>query len=140
MNGATYKTGQTDPAVNSAANGYRLPTEAEWEWAARGGNASQGYTYSGSNDVNAVAWIKQNSSDGAKAVGTKEPNEIGLYDMSGNALEWCEDKVYGSTRRFRGGSWDNMAYAAAVDIRGDGAGAYSRPPHYGFRIARSLGQ
>ena len=70
---------------------FRLPTEAEWEFAARGGNKSEGYKYSGSNDINDVAWYKSNSSDKTHPVASKAPNELGLYDMSGNVSEWCSD-------------------------------------------------
>ena len=70
---------------------FRLPTEAEWEYAARGGNRSRGYKYSGSNNISAVAWYGKNSGGKTHPVGTKSPNELGLYDMSGNVLEWCSD-------------------------------------------------
>ena len=77
---------------------FRLPTEAEWEFAARGGNNSQGYLYAGSNNINDVGWCSENTSQiyqgdgyGPQTVATKEPNELGLYDMSGNVMEWCQD-------------------------------------------------
>ena len=70
---------------------FHLPTEAEWEFAARGGNKSQGYLYAGSNNVNEVAWYGSNSGNTTQPVGTKQPNELGIYDMSGNVLEWCSD-------------------------------------------------
>lgn len=70
---------------------YRLPTEAEWEFAARGGNKSKGFKYAGSNSLGEVAWYDDNSGNKTHNVGTKKPNELGLYDMSGNACEWCND-------------------------------------------------
>jgi len=70
---------------------YRLPTEAEWEYAARNGNKSEPFLFSGSDSINQVAWCKENSGDSIHAIGTKQPNGLGIYDMSGNALEWCYD-------------------------------------------------
>jgi sulfatase modifying factor 1 len=139
VNGATYQTGHSAPILNSAANGYRLPSEKEWEWAARGGVLSQGYTYSGSNDVNAVAWTYENSGAESHAVGTKAANELGIHDMSGNVLEWCEDLDYGSFRRVRGGGWIFLANRADVANRDVSYEHPNRLPHVGFRLARSLG-
>ena len=70
---------------------FKLPTEAQWEFAARGGNQSMGFTYSGSNNLNDVAWYENNSNNSTHPVATKTPNELGLYDMSGNVQEWCQD-------------------------------------------------
>ena len=111
---------------------FALPTEAQWEYAARGGKKNKGYKYSGSNTIGDVAWYGCNSGRTTHAVGTKTPNELGLYDMSGNVWEWCQDwygsygssaqtdpagPSTGSLRVFRGGSWDRSARDCRVSYR-----------------------
>ena len=127
---------------------FKLPTEAQWEYAARGGNLSKSYKYSGSNDLGEVGWYGSNSGTYTHRVGEKQPNELGLYDMSGNVWEWCEDRyggysvtsqrdplgaASGSYRVFRGGCWYYGARSCRVSFR-----YYDRPGirYYilGFRL------
>ena len=122
---------------------YRLPTEAEWEFAARGGNRSQGYIYSGSSNLSSVAWYYDNSGRKTHPVGTKAPNELGIYDMSGNVWEWTSDiwctdyksPRTGSYRVFRGGGWFIIARYCRVSDRGSNAPDYC-DYDLGFRLAQ----
>ena len=128
---------------------FRLPTEAEWEFACRGGNNSRGYKYSGSNYIDNVAWYDGNSGKKTHPVATKSPNELGIYDMSGNVWEWCADwygdyssgrqtnpkgPYGGSGRVNRGGSWYNFARNCRSSIRIDDYPTY-RDDLLGLRLA-----
>ncbi len=144
--------------VNAGVNGYRLPTEAEWEYAAGGGQMSKSYTYSGSDDANEVAWYWRNSGDEyltgfwhwstlennnnkTKSVGALKPNELGLYDMSGNVREWCwewhENKTdpRSTGRIWRGGGWIGVDWPCASSFRASSA-AHNRHLDTGLRVCR----
>jgi len=154
-------------AINAGANGYRLPTEAEWEYAASGGQMSKSYAYSGGNDVDKVAWYWRNSGDTTltgdwswsiiennhcktKPVGSKEPNELGLYDMSGNVREFCWDwygdlkskgtdpqaNDSGSLRVWKGVGWIGGDFCCESSFRA-GYEANNRGPDQGFRVCRA---
>lgn len=144
--------------INESANGYRLPTDEEWEYAAGGGQLSKNYLCSGGNNPDEVAWYWKNSGDKyltgswswpvleknnnkTKPVGSKRPNELGLYDMSGNVREWCWDWQAGSSNEpqgkiWRGGGWIgadfccNLSFRAAYQANGKG-------PDQGFRVCRN---
>ena len=134
-----------------SANGYRLPSEAEWEYAARGGKQSKGYKYSGSNNADEVAWHTDNSGKTTHPVGQKKANELALYDMNGNVWEWCWDwkgsyssvsqsnpkgQSSGSDSVVRGGRWDSDASGVRIANRGSGSPSYSGYV-IGFRLCRT---
>lgn len=147
-------------SLNEAANGYRLPTDAEWEYAAGGGQLSKNYTYSGSDNVEEVAWywrnagntflkgnwnwpIIENNNTKTKNTGSKKPNELGLYDMSGNVREWCwnwysgPETANGTFRVVKGGGWIGNVTNTEISFQGkfeaNGIG-----PDQGFRVIRGV--
>lgn len=156
---AEYDSLKWTVTVNMEANGYRLPSEFEWEYAASGGSKSKSYKYSGSNEIDTVAWYWKNSGDNlltgawnwpeleknknrTHIVGKKLPNELGLYDMSGNVREWCEDwyvdqeTQIGLARSQRGGGWMGSELRCEIASR-DNFEASGKGSDQGFRVCRS---
>jgi formylglycine-generating enzyme required for sulfatase activity len=130
---------------------FRLPTEAEWEYAARGGDKGQGFKYAGSNDIDEVAWYSGNAGGTTHPVATKAPNELGLYDMSGNVLEWCQDwygrysaeaqtdptgPETGSDRVYHSGCFDYPAHGCRVSFRYYSQPTYAGSNRLGLRLAQ----
>ncbi|AXT19951.1 hypothetical protein D7030_02170 [Flavobacteriaceae bacterium AU392] len=144
--------GYTKWLSNKLGRPFRLPYEAEWEYAARGGNKSKGYKYSGTNNINDV-WFEDNSGERAQSVASKIANELGIYDMSGNALEWCMDRydkdyynkssvsnpkgaIKGDRRVLRGGGWYYRPIYCRITQRTNSTPDYQSYV-FGFRIATS---
>lgn len=154
---AVYDITDAKIIFDRSSNGYRLPTHGEWEFAAKGGALSEGYTYSGSNNLDEVAWYNDNADGQTQPVGQKKANELGIYDMIGNVNEWCwdryssrinsfvnnpldnppdQDKDY--LRVYHGGCWGELAENLC------GVEMWASLPHHrednlGFRLARTIG-
>jgi formylglycine-generating enzyme required for sulfatase activity len=146
--------------IHANANGYRLPTVAEWEYAAGGGQLSKSYTYSGSNELDQIAWYWKNAGDTyltgvwswpalqknnnkPQPVGSKPPNELGLFDMSGNVREWCWDwnspvaTEAPQGRIWKGGGWIGADFCCAITFQASHE-ANGKGPDQGFRVCRNL--
>jgi len=126
-----------DFSFDHEANGYRLPTEAEWEYACKAGDKSNRY-----GELNEIAWYKDNAGKTPHDVGLKQPNALGLYDMLGNVWEWCTDvydgTVYGSYRIIRGGGWCDEERSCLATNRRRSHPRSFKIDDLGFRIARNL--
>lgn len=146
-----YTIDGTNVTLNESENGYRLPSEAEWEFAARGGILSNGYAYSGSNNPDFIGWYNANSGLVSHVVGSKAANELGIHDMSGNLREWCFDfyadsypaeaqvdpfgPATGEYRVRRGGAWDYSESMIRCTMRNYGV-PINRRNFTGFRVVR----
>ncbi len=132
--GTSHKPFLNELSTSTKFEGYKLPSAAMWQYAAQGGCESEGFIYAGSNNLNEVGWYNENSHSETKPVKLKQPNVLGLYDMSGNVWEWCDDFWEERGRIACGGSLldDNFSCRVTYNSRGDAAYRY---PNYGFRIA-----
>ncbi|HLP54074.1 MAG TPA: SUMF1/EgtB/PvdO family nonheme iron enzyme [Fluviicola sp.] len=132
-----YAFNREEISFDPKANGYRLPTEAEWEYACKAGTTGVRY-----GELNDIAWYKDNSDKTTHPVGTKAPNAWGLYDMLGNVWEWCSDiydeTVYGSYRIFRGGGWFDEERGCMATNRRRSHPVSFKIDDLGFRIARTI--
>ncbi len=123
--------------LDSKANGFRLPTEAEWEYACKAGSTENRY-----GEINLISWYRSNSNSETHEIGEKEPNTWGLHDMLGNVWEWCSDiydeTVYGSYRIFRGGGWNDEERGCLATNRRRSHPTAFKIDDLGFRIARNM--
>ena len=124
--------------LNSLTNeNYRLPTSEEWLYAAKGGMISKGYKYAGSDDINAIAWYFKNSNESTHVVGSKQANELGIFDMTGNVEEWCSSGNHPTVRNISGGSWND--FPSQMDLSKN---KYLKPSFsngkLGFRLAKDM--
>lgn len=132
----SYEIKEDTAVLNKSTDGYRLPTEAEWEYACKAGSRKPRY-----GDIFEIAWFRENSNGSTHDVGLKKPNDWGLYDMLGNVWEWCEDlydpEVYGTYRVFRGGGWNDPERGCLATNRRRSMPTY-QIDDLGFRFARSI--
>ena len=128
---------ENEIVFDDSANGFRLPTEAEWQFACQEGTTEVRY-----GDLEKIAWYKNNSENSSQHVGLKEPNSFGIYDMLGNVWEWCNDiydeTVYGSYRIFRGGGWCDTERSVMATTRRRSHPVSFKIDDLGFRIARNI--